>query len=46
MGDGLLTTSRQVLMGPAIQIAEAVEPIKPLWFEDPLQVEYLSLIHI
>jgi len=24
----------------AIQIAEAVEPIKPLWFEDPLQVEY------
>jgi len=24
----------------AIQIAEAVESIKPLWFEDPLQVEY------
>jgi L-alanine-DL-glutamate epimerase-like enolase superfamily enzyme len=24
----------------AIQIAEAVEQIKPLWFEDPLQVEY------
>jgi len=24
----------------AIQIAEAVEPIKPLWLEDPLQVEY------
>jgi L-alanine-DL-glutamate epimerase-like enolase superfamily enzyme len=24
----------------ALQIAEAVEPIKPLWFEDPLQVEY------
>jgi L-alanine-DL-glutamate epimerase-like enolase superfamily enzyme len=24
----------------AIQIAEAVEPIKPLWYEDPLQVEY------
>lgn len=24
----------------AIQIAEAIEPIKPLWFEDPLQVEY------
>ena len=24
----------------AIQIAEALEPIKPLWFEDPLQVEY------
>ncbi len=24
----------------AIQIAEAVEPIRPLWFEDPLQVEY------
>lgn len=24
----------------AMQIAEAVEPIKPLWFEDPLQVEY------
>ena len=24
----------------AAQIAEAVEPIKPLWFEDPLQVEY------
>jgi L-alanine-DL-glutamate epimerase-like enolase superfamily enzyme len=24
----------------AIQIAEAVGPIKPLWFEDPLQVEY------
>ena len=24
----------------AIQVAEAVEPIKPLWFEDPLQVEY------
>jgi L-alanine-DL-glutamate epimerase-like enolase superfamily enzyme len=23
-----------------IQIAEAVEPIKPLWLEDPLQVEY------
>lgn len=24
----------------AIQIAEALEPIKPLWLEDPLQVEY------
>jgi L-alanine-DL-glutamate epimerase-like enolase superfamily enzyme len=24
----------------AIQIAEAVESIRPLWFEDPLQVEY------
>jgi L-alanine-DL-glutamate epimerase-like enolase superfamily enzyme len=24
----------------SIQIAEAIEPIKPLWFEDPLQVEY------
>lgn len=24
----------------AIQIAEAVEPIQPLWLEDPLQVEY------
>ena len=24
----------------AIQIAEAVEPVKPLWLEDPLQVEY------
>jgi L-alanine-DL-glutamate epimerase-like enolase superfamily enzyme len=24
----------------AIQIADAVEPIKPMWFEDPLQVEY------
>jgi L-alanine-DL-glutamate epimerase-like enolase superfamily enzyme len=24
----------------ALRIAEAVEPIKPLWFEDPLQVEY------
>jgi L-alanine-DL-glutamate epimerase-like enolase superfamily enzyme len=24
----------------AIQIAEAVESIKPMWFEDPLQVEY------
>jgi L-alanine-DL-glutamate epimerase-like enolase superfamily enzyme len=24
----------------AIQIAEAVAPIKPMWFEDPLQVEY------
>ena len=24
----------------AIQIAEAVAPIKPLWLEDPLQVEY------
>jgi L-alanine-DL-glutamate epimerase-like enolase superfamily enzyme len=24
----------------SIQIAEAVEPIKPMWFEDPLQVEY------
>ena len=24
----------------ALQIAEAVESIKPLWFEDPLQVEY------
>src|SRR5580692_6658993 len=24
----------------AIQIAEAIEPIKPMWFEDPLQVEY------
>jgi L-alanine-DL-glutamate epimerase-like enolase superfamily enzyme len=24
----------------AIQIAEAVEPIMPLWLEDPLQVEY------
>jgi L-alanine-DL-glutamate epimerase-like enolase superfamily enzyme len=24
----------------AMQIAEAVGPIKPLWFEDPLQVEY------
>jgi L-alanine-DL-glutamate epimerase-like enolase superfamily enzyme len=24
----------------AVQIAEAVEPIKPLWLEDPLQVEY------
>ena len=24
----------------AIQIAEAVETIKPLWFEDPLNVEY------
>jgi L-alanine-DL-glutamate epimerase-like enolase superfamily enzyme len=24
----------------ALQIAEAVEPIKPLWLEDPLQVEY------
>jgi L-alanine-DL-glutamate epimerase-like enolase superfamily enzyme len=24
----------------ALQIAEAVEPIKPMWFEDPLQVEY------
>jgi L-alanine-DL-glutamate epimerase-like enolase superfamily enzyme len=24
----------------AIQVAEAVEPIKPMWFEDPMQVEY------
>ncbi|MSV30115.1 MAG: mandelate racemase/muconate lactonizing enzyme family protein [Bryobacterales bacterium] len=24
----------------SIQIAEAVEPIRPMWFEDPLQVEY------
>jgi L-alanine-DL-glutamate epimerase-like enolase superfamily enzyme len=24
----------------SIQIAEAVEPIKPMWFEDPLQVEF------
>jgi len=24
----------------AIQIAEAIEPIKPMWFEDALQVEY------
>ena len=24
----------------AIQIAQAVEPIKPMWFEDPLQVEF------
>jgi L-alanine-DL-glutamate epimerase-like enolase superfamily enzyme len=24
----------------SIQIAQAVEPIKPMWFEDPLQVEY------
>lgn len=24
----------------SIQIADAVEPIKPMWFEDPLQVEY------
>jgi L-alanine-DL-glutamate epimerase-like enolase superfamily enzyme len=24
----------------SLQIAEAIEPIKPLWFEDPLQVEY------
>ncbi len=24
----------------SIQIAQAIEPIKPLWFEDPLQVEY------
>ena len=24
----------------SIQIAEAIEPIKPMWFEDPLQVEY------
>ena len=24
----------------SIQIAEAVEGIKPMWFEDPLQVEY------
>jgi L-alanine-DL-glutamate epimerase-like enolase superfamily enzyme len=24
----------------AVQIAEAIEPIKPLWLEDPLQVEY------
>lgn len=24
----------------SIQIAEAVEPIKPMWLEDPLQVEY------
>ena len=24
----------------AVQLAEAVEPIKPLWLEDPLQVEY------
>lgn len=24
----------------SIQLAEAVEPIKPLWLEDPLQVEY------
>ena len=24
----------------AIQIAEAVEPIKPLWFEDPIQIDY------
>ncbi|MDQ6665377.1 MAG: mandelate racemase/muconate lactonizing enzyme family protein [Acidobacteriota bacterium] len=27
----------------AIQIAEAVEPVKPLWFEDPLQVEYSNV---
>lgn len=26
----------------AIQIAEAVEPIKPLWLEDPLLVDYSS----
>jgi len=24
----------------AIQIAEAVEPIKPLWLEDPIQIDY------
>jgi hypothetical protein len=24
----------------ALQIAEAEEPIKPLWLEDPLQVQY------
>lgn len=24
----------------SIQIADAIEPIKPLWFEDPLPVEY------
>ncbi|MBI1791136.1 MAG: mandelate racemase/muconate lactonizing enzyme family protein [Acidobacteria bacterium] len=24
----------------SIQIAEAIEPIRPMWFEDPLQVEY------
>src|SRR5262249_29334631 len=24
----------------SIQIADAIEPIKPMWFEDPLQVEY------
>ena len=24
----------------SIQIAEAIEPIRPLWFEDPLPVEY------
>jgi L-alanine-DL-glutamate epimerase-like enolase superfamily enzyme len=24
----------------AMQIADAIEPIKPMWFEDPLQVEY------
>jgi len=24
----------------SIQIAQAIEPIKPMWFEDPLQVEY------
>jgi L-alanine-DL-glutamate epimerase-like enolase superfamily enzyme len=24
----------------AIQIAEAIQPIQPMWFEDPLQVEY------
>ncbi|HZT31662.1 MAG TPA: mandelate racemase/muconate lactonizing enzyme family protein [Bryobacteraceae bacterium] len=27
----------------AIQIAQAIEPIKPMWFEDPLQVEYSSV---
>ena len=29
----------------SIQIAEAVEPIKPLWLEDPLQVEYSEAWH-
>jgi L-alanine-DL-glutamate epimerase-like enolase superfamily enzyme len=24
----------------AIQIAEAIEPIKPLWLEDPIQIDY------
>ena len=30
-------------MRTAVQIAEAVEPIKPLWLEDPLAVEYSEM---